>query len=167
MSKQESVSDWMELAKAFDKAEKETVEHYFIVRIEDRTTGELLYKYDVPRALFWKYTWVFRWRKSRFHCQRPKNDIIQTITPYDKKTGLEMGLNSLLSKYTSAKAQITMVENKMTDYVERMKGDLFFDEKTDPIISKLRCKLESYKAKKIDYEREIKEKVAEKQKLHS
>ena len=149
----------MELAKAYDRAEKETVEPYVIVLIEDRTTNELLYKYDVPRDMFWKYTWVFRWRKSRFHWQRPRNDIILTLQFYDKKTGLEFGFGSLLSKLTSAKAQITMLENKISDYKERMKEDLFFDESTDPFIAKLRCKIESQKSKQTEYENEIKTKL--------
>lgn len=149
----------MELAKAYDKAEKETVEPYVVVLIEDRTTNELLYKYDVPRDMFWKYTWVFRWRKSMFHCQRPKNDIIQTLEFYDKKTGLEFGFGSLLSKLTSAKAQITILENKIAEYKKQKEQELFFDETTDPIISKLRCKIESQKSKQQEYEMSIKNKL--------
>lgn len=55
MAKQESVNDWMELAKAYDKAEKETVQPYFFVSIEDTDTKERLYSYDLPRDMFWKY----------------------------------------------------------------------------------------------------------------
>ncbi|MBR6931122.1 MAG: hypothetical protein IKH61_12990 [Bacteroidales bacterium] len=159
MSKQESVSDWMGLAKAFDKAEKETVQPYVFVSIEDSEAQEKLYHYDIPREMFWRYDWVIRWRIAKFQCQRPKHHINQFLSFYDKKTGLEYGFGSLLSKLVSAKAQITATENKIADYKERMKDDLFFDESTDPIIAKLRCKIETQKGKIRDYENEIKSKL--------
>lgn len=154
-SKQESVSDWMVLAKAFDKAEKETVRPYVIVSIEDKTTSEVLYKYDLPRDMFWRYTWVIRWRMSRYICQRPKHQIEQYLGFYDKKTGIEYGLNSLLSKLTSAKAQVTINENKLKNYLKGMKDDLFFDESTDPIVAKLKCKISNYKQNIQDCEEQI------------
>ena len=159
MSKQESVSDWMALAKAYDKAEKETVQPYVIVSIEDRTTNEVLYRYDLPRDMFWKYSWVVQWRTARYKCQRPRHEIAYYLSFYDKITGLEFGFGSLLSKLTSAKSQITILENKMAEYKELMKGDLFFDESSDPNISKFRCKIETQRQKVKDYENEIKSKL--------
>ncbi len=156
-SKQESVSDWMKLAKAWDKAEKETVQPYFLVSIEDQTTKEKLYSYDLPRDMFWRYQWVIKWRMAKFQCQRPKHNIVQYLSPYDKKTGVEMGgLKSPLSRLTSAKAQVTINENKLKDYIESMKQDLFFDEASDPIVAKLKCKISTYKQQIKDCEQEIK-----------
>ncbi len=158
-SKQESVSDWMELAKAYSKAEKETVQPYFFVSIEDTDTKERLYSYDLPRDMFWKYQWVIRWRMARLQCQRPKHNICQYLSGYDKKTGLEIGLKSPLSKLTSAKAQVTINERKLKDYLEGMKNDLFFDEKTDPIVAKLKCKISSYNQQIQELENVIQTKV--------
>ncbi len=159
MSKQESVSDWMELAKAYDKAEKETVEPYVFVSIEDKTTNEKLHKYDLPREMFWKYEWVIRWRKARLQCQRPRHVIVYYLSFYDKRTGLEYGFNSLLSKLTASKAQVTNLENKIADYMERMKEDLFFDEDTDDVIRMFKCKIENQRTKQREYEKQIKDKL--------
>lgn len=159
MSKQESVGDWMELAKAFDKAEKETVQPYVVVLLEDQATKEKLYQYDLPREMFWKYQWVIRWRMARLQCQRPKHIISQYLSFYDKVTGLEYGFGSLLSKLTAAKAQVTILENKMADYKQRMKESLFFDEDTDDTIRMFKCKIESQRAKQREYEKQIKDKL--------
>lgn len=160
MSKQESVSDWMELAKAYDKAEKETIQPYVIVSIEDQTTKEKLHKYDIPREMFWRYEWVIRWRKARLQCQRPKHMIVQYISPYDKVTGLDLGFGSLISKLTSAKAQVTILENKIVSYKERMKDDLFFNEENDDIIRNLKCKIEIQKQKQRELGELIKDKIS-------
>jgi len=150
----------MELAKAFDKAERETVQPYVIVSIEDSTTEEVLYQYDIPRYMLFKYDWVIKWRLARFVCQRPRHKINQILSFYDKKTRLDFNFGSLLSKLTSAKAQVTMLENKMAKYKELMKEDLFFDETKDPNIAKFRCKIEAQRQKIKDYEHEIKEKIS-------
>lgn len=159
MGKQESVSDWMELAKAYDKAERETVKPFVIVSLEDQSTKEKLYKYDLPREMFWRYQWVVKWRMARLQCQRPKHNIVQYLSFYDKVTGLEFGFGSLLSKLTAAKAQVTILENKMADYKERMKEYLFFDEETDENIRMLKCKIENQRAKQREYEKQIKDKL--------
>lgn len=44
-ARQESVSDWMALAKAYDKAEKEQeVTPYVVVSLRNRRTNEELYR---------------------------------------------------------------------------------------------------------------------------
>ena len=65
----------------------------------------------------------------------------------------------LLSKLTAAKAQVTILENKMVDYKERMKEYLFFDEETDENIRMLKCKIENQRAKQREYEKQIKDKL--------
>lgn len=159
MSKQESVSDWMELAKLHAKAEKETVQPYVFVSLEDTVTKEKLHSYDIPREMFWKYEWVIHWRMAKLQCQRPRHRVAQYLSFYDRKTGLEYGFGSLLSKLVSQKAKITSTKNMILDYKERMKGDLFFDESTDPIIKNLECKIADQKNKLLDYENQIKDKL--------
>lgn len=90
MSKQESVS----------KAEKETIQPYVIVSIEDRTTNEVLYRYDLPRDMFWRYSWVVQRRMARYKCQRPRHEIACYLSFYDKITGLEFGFGTLPLKLT-------------------------------------------------------------------
>ena len=159
MSKQESVSDWFYLAKAYDKAEKETVVPYVFISIEDRTTREVMKTFDVSRKAYEKNIWFFRWKLAEFQCQRPRHDMVQTLGFYDKKTGLDLGLDSLLSKLTSAKAKITLTKDAIDQYREKMKMDLFFDESSDETFIRLKCKLETYIKRKEDLENQIKEKV--------
>lgn len=94
-SKQESVSDWMSLAKAYAKAEKESVQPYFFVSIEDMDTKE----------------------------------------------------------------RLTINDNKLADYIKGMEDDLFFDVNTDPVVSKLKCKIASYQQKILDLETFIEKSV--------
>lgn len=161
-SKQESVSDWMALAKAYDKAEREQgVEPYVIVILQNRRTGEELYRYDIPRAMFWRWNWVIDWRKARLLQSCPKDGINHFFSFYDRRTGLAYGFGSLISKLTSAKANITIATNKMHEYIEAQQGNMFFDEASDEIVHKYKAKISAYKAKATDIEEQIKEKVKE------
>jgi hypothetical protein len=159
-SKQESVSDWMALAKAYDKAEREQgVEPYIIVSLQNRRTGEELYRYDIPRATFWRWNWVIDWRAARLLCQHPKDGINHVLSFYDRKTGLSYGFGSLISSLTSAKANKTIAENKLREYVKSQQGNMFFDVKEDVIASRLQEKVNRYTAKIAELEEEIKDKV--------
>lgn len=159
MSKQESMESWHIMAKYYAKAEKETVVPYVFIRIEDRTTREVMKTFDVSRKAYEKNIWFFRWKLAEFQCQRPRHDMVQTLGFYDKKTGLDLGFDSLLSKLTSAKAKITLTKDAIVQYREKMKMDLFFDESSDETFVKLKCKLETYIKKKEDLENQIKEEV--------
>lgn len=159
MAKQESVSDWMELAKIHDKLEKETIRPYVMICIQDGDTNKTLYKYDIPRQSFFEHNWIIRWRMSRIQCQYPRRRIIEVLSFYDKITGIELGFGSPITGYISAKAQITILKNRIAEYTERMKGDLFFDESTDLIIAKLNDKIKTQQDKMTNYEKEIKNKL--------
>lgn len=89
MAKQESVSDWMELAKIHDKLEKETIRPYVMICIQDGDTNKTLYKYDIPRQSFFEHNWIIRWRMSRIQCQYPRRRIIEVLSFYDKITGID------------------------------------------------------------------------------
>lgn len=160
MSKQESISEWMSLAKAFDTAEKDTIKPYVKVILEDTVTKEKLHQYDIPREMFWRYEWVIHWRMAKLQCRRPRHHIAQYLSFYDKQTGLEYGFGSLLSKLTSAKAQVTLINNKIKDYKCKMALDLFFNETTDPVIANLKCKKNNYLDKIKTLEEDIKYKLS-------
>ena len=121
-ARQESVSDWMALAKAYDKAEKEQeVTPYVVVSLRNGRTNEELYRYDLPREMFWRWHWVIDWRAAKLLCQNPKDGINHVLSFYDRKTGLEYGFGSLISKLTSAKANATIAANKLKKYIEMQK----------------------------------------------
>ena len=159
-AKQESVSDWMELAKAYDKAEREQeVTPYVIVSLRNKKTGVELYRYDIPREMFWKYSWVIDWRAARLLCQNPREGIAHVLSFYDKKSGLDYGFGSLISKLTSAKANATIAGNKLQAYIASQAGNMFFDEGNDEIATKFKAKISHYNSKAKELEQEIKAKV--------
>lgn len=161
-AKQESVSDWMALAKAYDKAEREQgVEHYVIVILCNQRTGEELYRYDIPREMFFRRNWIINWRAARLLCKNPKDGVRHDLFFYDKKTGLETGLGSLLSGLTSAKANATIATNKLREYIDRQAGNMFFDEASDEIVAKFKAKIMHYQHKARQLEEDIKAKVQE------
>lgn len=165
-SKQESVSDWMALAKAYDKAEREQgVEPYVIVSLRNKRTDAELYRYDLPRAMFWRWHWVIDWRAARLLCLNPKDGISHVLSFYDRRTGLSYGFGSLISGLTSAKANITITTNKLNEYIERQQSNMFFDEASDEIAQKFKAKISTYKAKAAQLEEEIKVKVQELKKI--
>ena len=159
-ARQESVSDWMALAKAYDKAEREQgVEPYVIVSLRNKRTDAELYRYDLPRAMFWRWHWVIDWRAAKLLCQNPKDGINHVVSFYDRRTGLSYGFGSLISGLTSAKANTTIATNKLREYVERQQGNMFFSETEDEIVNKFKAKILAYKAKAVEIEEEIKAKV--------
>lgn len=150
----------MALAKAYDKAEKEQeVTPYVVVSLRNRRTNEELYRYDLPREMFWRWHWVIDWRAAKLLCQNPKDGINHVLSFYDRKTGLEYGFGSLISKLTSAKANATIAANKLKEYIELQQGNMFFSEKEDEIVNKFKAKISTYKAKAAEIEKEIKAKV--------
>lgn len=161
-ARQESVSYWMALAIAYDKAEKEQeVTPYVVVSLRNRRTNEELYRYDLPREMFWRWHWIIDWRAAKLLCQNPKDGINHVLSFYDRKTGLEYGFGSLISKLTSAKANATIAANKLKKYIEMQQGNMFFSEEEDEIVNKFKAKISAYKAKIAEIEEEIKAKVKE------
>lgn len=144
---QERIDDWMEYAREYAKVERELkIEKWVYISIEYRTNTRdriVLYTYDLPRNLYERRSWVIRWRMARLQCLHPKEDIHPYFSYYDKRTGLRTDFNSLLSKLSAAKAQITIAEKKEKDYLEYQRANnLFFDETTDEQLMLFRQKLQ-------------------------
>lgn len=157
--------EWTELAKDLAKAEKELgIEQWVIISIERHShidsSRQELYSYNVPRELWIKYDWVFNWRRARYICKYPQDRINLSISFYDKTRGLELGIGSKLGKLTSAKAQVTKVERKMSEYIQWSKqNNIFFNEGTDEMLIKAQQKLAQKKANVQLLEEKIKELV--------
>ena len=143
---QERIDDFMQLAKDYAKAEKELeVQHWVFISIE-RTDGrcnyERLFSYDLPREVYERRRWVIEWRKARFVCQYPKENIRCYTSYYDKRLGMNTRLNEDLRRLISAKAQVTKVQRKIEEYIAYNRAhNLFFDENTDADLKKAREKL--------------------------
>ena len=143
---QEPIDDFIEMAKAYAKAEKDLgVQKWVFISIE-RTDGrcnyERLFCYDLPREVYERRRWVIEWRKSRFVCQYPKGNVRCCMSYYDKRLGLDLLLNKDLHQLISAKAQVTKVQRKIDEYVAYHKAnDMFFNEDTDTDLLKAREKL--------------------------
>lgn len=163
MGKQESVNDFYQYAKDLAKAERELkVEQWVEVTIYYGYEKEqvTLYRYNLPRDMYFRYEWVIRWRKAKFQCQYPRKVISISLYHYDKRSKESLELNSCLSRLISAKAQITKAERRMNEYVEyNRQSNLFFDENTDEELVKFRKKLERKKTECIECEKRLEQLV--------
>lgn len=143
---QEKMDSWWEYVRELARAERELkIEKWVYISIEYKEeNGErvVLYHYDLPRELRERYRWVIRWREAKLLCQYPKKNIRTYYSYYNKRTGLNTDFNSLLSKLTSTKAQITIAERKEQKYLQyQRQNNLFFDEQTDEQLIKFRKNL--------------------------
>ena len=136
---------WEEIVRAYAKAERELgVKVYCVLRICKKVNGEeiVLHRYDMPREILQRWRWVINWRMAKLTCENPRAHIYETLSFYDKTSGEAYGFNSDLSRLTALKGRITLQENRIKDYIEANKDNLFFDETNDPQLVKVRKKLE-------------------------
>ena len=143
----ERIDDWFEMAKELAKAERELeIEHWVnisFVRTDKDRNKKCLHVIDLPRHMLDRWLWLIDWRKAKLLCEQPRERIDTYFYYYDKHSGLEEGYNSLLSRITSAKAQITRTERAMKEYIADMtQNNMFFNPETDEILMKARNKLE-------------------------
>lgn len=144
---QESIGDWIEYAREIAKAETALkIEKWVYISIEYRTKDRervVLFRYDLPRKIYERYQWVVRWRHARLLCQYPRENVQTYFSFYDKRTGLSTGFNSLLSKLSAAKAQITIARRREQEYISHQRlNNMFFNEDDDEMLLKFRQKLQ-------------------------
>lgn len=166
---QESISDFMEIARDYAKAEKELdVQHWVYIgieRIDANGNRVRIFSYDLPREVYERRNWVVRWRIARLQCQYPKQYVECFHSYYDRRSGEILGFESCLSKLISAKAQVTKAERTMLDYIDRNRQhNLFFDEATDEDLVKFRDKLERKKAHVTECEKRLEQLVERRRK---
>lgn len=145
---QESIGDWMEYAREIAKAEKTLkIEKWVYISIEYRTKDRervILFHYDLPRRIYERYQWVIRWRHAWLLCQYPKENVHTYFSFYDKRTGLSTDFNSLLSRLSAAKAQITIARRREQEYINHQRlNNMFFNEDEDEMLAKFRQKLQA------------------------
>lgn len=143
---QESIDDFIQMAKDYAKAEKDLdVQRWVFVsfeRIDEQGNYVRLFSYDLPREIYDRKRWVMEWRKAKLVCKYPKGNIRYTLSFYDKRFGLDMRMNEDLKRLIAAKAQVTRIRRKIDEYVAYNKAhNLFFDENTDADLLKAREKL--------------------------
>lgn len=107
---QESIDDFIQMAKDYAKAEKELgVQHWVFVSIERKGEfgdRERIYSYDLPRELYERRKWVIRWRAAKLQCQYPKDSINCYLSYYDNRLGNDLKLTDDLRTLISCKAQV-------------------------------------------------------------
>lgn len=143
---QESMEGFWPFVKDYAKAEKELeVQRWVFISIELKDyNGNYvrLFSYDLPCEVYERRKWVIQWRKARFVCQYPKENIDCYFSYYDKRLGNNIRLTEDLNRLISAKAQVTKVQRKIEEYVAYNRAhNLFFDENTDTDLQKAREKL--------------------------
>lgn len=141
-------AEWLELAKAAAKAERElNVKAYAVICICKKVDGKevILHRYELQRESLERWAWVINWRRAKCICEEPRANIYETYYHYDKTSGENYGFGSDLAQLVALKGRITLQENRIREYIEANKGSLFFDEATDPQLLKVRAKLERAK----------------------
>lgn len=143
---QESIDDFIQMAKDYAKAEKDLeVQRWVFVsfeRIDEQGNYVRLFSYDLPREIYDRKRWVMEWRKAKLVCKYPKGNVRYTLSFYDKRLGLDTRINEELKRLLAAKAQVTRVRRKIEEYVAYNKvHNMFFDESTDADLLKAREKL--------------------------
>lgn len=146
-SKQESLTDYYQMAKEIAKVEKQlNIEQWDIVTIEryGDVEGETvcLYLYNLPRHLVDKYDWVIRWRMSRLQCQYPRYLVVVRHGLYKKVMGVNIGMQKDIDVFVAAKAQLAKQERVLNEYIAHEKANnIFYDEMTDEQTIKAKAKL--------------------------
>lgn len=172
MMRHKEIDEWTQYAKDLAKAERELkIEHWVCISFEIQTgTGIAniqLHHLDLPRHMLDRWLWVINWRRAKFICQYPKENVLTYFSYYDKKTGLDTGFNSLLYCLSATKAQVTKVERRMAEYIEyNRQNNIFFDEETDEQLLKVSDKLNQ---KKLNVEKmllQLKEEVEQHRKKY-
>ena len=154
---------WEEIVRAYAKAERELgVKVYCVLRICKKVNGEEIHRYDMPREILQRWRWVINWRMAKLTCENPRAHIYETLSFYDKTSGEAYGFNSDLSRLTALKGRITLQENRIKDYIEANKDNLFFDETNDPQLVKVRKKLERARKNVANAEARLRTKVEQK-----
>ena len=151
--------DYQEYAWDADAAETELrVEPYCRITIE-RTrpdgTREVLHTYDMPRETMWDWQWVYEWRKARYVCMYPRDNVQMYFGFYDRKTGLAYDMDSLRSRQVAAKALVTKYTRNLERYLESQRGQLFFDPEADVVICKMKDKIASARNRLDELTREL------------
>jgi predicted DNA-binding protein len=130
----------MQYTKDLAKARQELkIEHWVVLTIKIVKSGSNieLYHYDLPGEVYERRWWVVRWRQSRYQCLYPRENISLYHSFYDKRSGLDMGFDSILSKLASAKAWVTRIERAIEKHIEYNKANnLFFCIETDEQLKK-------------------------------
>lgn len=143
---QECISDFMEMAKEYAKAEKELeVQHWVYIgieRIDTKGNRVRIFSYNLPREVYERWDWAVRWREAKLRCLFPKDNVQCYFSFYDKRLGNDPKLTADLRTIASAKAQVSKVQRKIDEYVKYHRAnDLFFDESTDMDLLRVREKL--------------------------
>lgn len=79
MGKQENVSDFYQYAKNLAKAERELKIEKWVEATLYYGYGKdqvILYHYNFPRDIYFRYEWVIRWRMAKFQCQYPRYKFV-------------------------------------------------------------------------------------------
>ena len=116
-------AEWLELAKAAAKAERElNVKAYAVICICKKVDGKevVLHRYELRRESLQRWAWVINWRRAKCICEDPRANIYETYYHYDKTSGENYGFSSDLAQLVALKGRITLQE-KLKD------ADLSFD----------------------------------------
>ena len=162
-SKQESISEYLEIAKDIARVEKELkIDRWVRISIEYKSGGNYhrLWLYDMPVWQYEKWDWVIRWRRAKLQCQHPMEYVEVGFDHYKKVMGTNIGMQHDIDRFVAAKAQVSKQEKIVASYIAHQKANnFFFNENTDEMLLKVRVKLQAKKRSVILAEQRLIEKV--------
>lgn len=106
-------------------------------------TGERLnfQNFDYPRWVYEKREWVIHWRCAWFKCKHPRLSFSVPVEYYSRSAGGEK-YTKLLQSISSRKAQVTLWDRKVNEYItEQKRENLFFNPSTDENLKVVKKKL--------------------------
>lgn len=130
-----------ELAKAERGLEVQNWVRISLCRYVDRVR-ETLFAYDLPVEVYRRREWVICWRAAKYRCLYPKSHIRHEHSYYHKKIGLVGDWDKELKTIVATKAQVTLQERKIKEYLLGQEDNIFFNEKDDKQLQKVMAKLE-------------------------
>ena len=132
---QESIDNFIQIAKDYAKAEKELdVQRWVFISIErtdESGTNIRLFSYDLPREVYERRRWVIEWRKSKLVCQYPKGNVSVFHSYYDKRLGLNLffdestdaDLQKAYEKLATKIANVQAAEERMKLKIKQIKEE--------------------------------------------
>ena len=170
VSKQESLHDYYKMAKEIAKIEKSlNIERWVKIAVVYKLEGNeiVLYRYDLPVWQYNKWAWVVRWRQAKLQCQHPRECVTLAFDYYKKVMGYTIGMQQDIDKFVAAKAQVSLQERIVKEYVEQQqKSNFFFDEDADEQLLKIKAKLKAKKENVAQAELRLITKVKEYKETH-
>lgn len=117
----------------------------YIDRIDGKSWVRL-YRYDLPRKIYQKWSWVIEWRIAKCKCQHPREIISSSMCFYDKKVSNNNEALSILNQMHNHLVQLMRKTRQLEELKEKQKHQLFLLEYDNKQIVKIENEIKRRKS---------------------